>query len=278
MHDAAQHYNSNLWKFSTVDILNEGTPIYSPALLASATKQNVRGKQLWKVDFKCSHVSGKVEFKCCHTSETLLTSSLPYIQKGYSKGYHWQNSQPISDPKTLWKWRRSRGGDALWETDMLCWELTILPSHQCCATFRFKEHVWLVVNTSFNQGWHHLGSNWPRRSAAPVGCCPDWIRQIIANAGCGSPLAPWWASCWQICLNDALLILTTTVDTFSTGSTTIIIPPLTVIERQLQEDCLKYGIEVLVGSQVGSEFRASSKPLHHLQLCFTTTTTADNSE
>ena len=67
--------------------------------------------------------------------------------------------------------------------------------------------------------------------------------------------------------NDALLILTTTVDTFSTGSTTIIIPPLTVIERQLQEDCLKYGIEVLVGSQVGSEFRASSKPLHHLQLC-----------
>jgi len=42
------------------------------------------------------------------------------------------------------------------------------------------------------------------------------------------------------------------------GSTTIIIPPLTVIERQLQEDCLKYGIEVLVGSQVGSEFRASS--------------------
>ena len=75
------------------------------------------------------------------------------------------------------------------------------------------------------------------------------------------------ASCWQICLNDALLILTTTVDTFSTGSTTIIIPPLTVIERQLQEDCLKYGIEVLVGSQVGSEFRASSKPLHHLQLC-----------
>ena len=75
------------------------------------------------------------------------------------------------------------------------------------------------------------------------------------------------ASCWQICLNDALLILTTTVDTFSTGSTTIIIPPLTVIERQLQEDCLKYGIEVLVGSQVCSEFRASSKPLHHLQLC-----------
>ena len=117
-----------------------------------------------------------------------------HTQKGYSKGYHWQNSQPISDPKTLWKWRRSRGGDALWETDMLCWELTILPSHQCCATFRFKEHVWLVVNTSFNQGWPYLGSNWPRRSAAPVGCCPDWIRQIIANAGCGSPLAPWWAS------------------------------------------------------------------------------------
>ena len=91
-----------------------------------------------------------------------------------------------------WKWRRSRGGDELWGTDMLCWELTILPSHQCCATFRFKEHVWLVVNTSFNQGWPYLGSNWPRRSAAPVGCCPDWIPQIIANAGCGSPLAPWW--------------------------------------------------------------------------------------
>ena len=66
---------------------------------------------------------------------------------------------------------------------------------------------------------------------------------------------------------DALLILTTTVDAFNTGSTTIIIPPLTVIERQLQEDSLKYGIEVLVGSQVGSEFRAFSKPLHHLQIC-----------
>ena len=51
-------------------------------------------------------------------------------------------------PTHWWKWRRSRGGDELWGTDMLCWELTILPSHQCCATFRFKEHVWLVVNTS----------------------------------------------------------------------------------------------------------------------------------
>ena len=68
---------------------------------------------------------------------------------------------------------------------------------------------------------------------------------------------------------DALLILTTTVDAFNTGSTTIIIPPLTVIERQLQEDSMKYGIEVLVGSQVGSEFGAFSKPLHHLQICAT---------
>ena len=49
--------------------------------------------------------------------------------------------------------------------------------------------------------------------------------------------------------------LRTTVDAFNTGSTTIIIPPLTVIERQLQEDSMKYGIKVLVGSQVGSEFR-----------------------
>ena len=152
-HDAAQHYNSNIWKFSTVDILNEGTPIYSPALLASATKQNVRGKQLWKVDFKCSHVSGKVEFKCCHTSETLLTSSLPYIQKGYSKGYHWQNSQPISDPDTLWTWRRSRGGDALWETDMLCWELTILPSHHSRTVLGFPniQNIWLR-----SQSWRSL--------------------------------------------------------------------------------------------------------------------------
>ena len=34
------------------------------------------------------------------------------------------------------------------------------------------------------------------------------------------------------------------------GSTTILIPPLSVIERQLSEDCHKYGIKVLVGSQV----------------------------
>ena len=34
------------------------------------------------------------------------------------------------------------------------------------------------------------------------------------------------------------------------GSTTILIPPLSVIERQLCEDCHKYGIKVLVGSQV----------------------------
>ena len=30
------------------------------------------------------------------------------------------------------------------------------------------------------------------------------------------------------------------------GSTTILIPPLSVIERQLSEDCHKYGIKVLV--------------------------------
>ena len=98
------------------------------------------------------------------------------------------------------RWTRLRGGEKLWEKDMLCWELTILPSHQYCATFRFKEHVCLVVNTSFNQGWYNLGSNWPIRSAAPDGCCSDRIRKIAAYAGCGSPLAPWWASCWQICL------------------------------------------------------------------------------
>ena len=57
------------------------------------------------------------------------------------------------------------------------------------------------------------------------------------------------------------------MDAFNTGSTTIIIPPLTVIERQLQEDSMKYGIKVLVGSQVGSEFRVFSKPVHHFQLC-----------
>ena len=57
------------------------------------------------------------------------------------------------------------------------------------------------------------------------------------------------------------------MDAFNTGSTTIIIPPLTVIERQLQEDSMKYGIKVLVGSQVCSEFRVFSKPVHHFQLC-----------
>ena len=30
---------------------------------------------------------------------------------------------------------------------------------------------------------------------------------------------------------------------------------------------MKYGIKVLVGSQVGSEFRVFSKPVHHFQLC-----------
>ena len=54
-----------------------------------------------------------------------------------------------------------------------------------------------------------------------------------------------------------LLILTNILDALNTGSTTIIIPPLTVIERQLKEDCLRYGIKVLVGSEVSSEF---SKP------------------
>ena len=57
------------------------------------------------------------------------------------------------------------------------------------------------------------------------------------------------------------------MDAFNTGSTTIIIPPLTVIERQLQEDSMKYGIKVLLGSQVCSEFRVFSKPVHHFQLC-----------
>ena len=95
---------------------------------------------------------------------------------------------------------RLRGGDELWETDMLCWELTILPSHQCCATSRFKEHVRLVVKTSFNQGWYHMGSNRRGWSPAPDGSSADRIRQIPAHACCGSPLAPWWATCWQICL------------------------------------------------------------------------------
>ena len=38
-------------------------------------------------------------------------------------------------------------------------------------------------------------------------------------------------------------IFTTILDAFDIGSTTIIIPPLTVIEKQLKDDCLKYGIK-----------------------------------
>ena len=51
--------------------------------------------------------------------------------------------------------------------------------------------------------------------------------------------------------------MTKILDALNSGSTTIIIPPLTVIERQLKMDCLKYGIKVLVGSEVSSEFSKS---------------------
>ena len=49
------------------------------------------------------------------------------------------------------------------------------------------------------------------------------------------------------------------------GSTTIIIPPLSVIERQLCEDCHNYGIKVLVGSKVSFDTSAFYKLLHHFQ-------------
>ena len=54
-------------------------------------------------------------------------------------------------------------------------------------------------------------------------------------------------------------IFTTILDTFDIGSTTIIIPPLTVIEKQLKDDCLKYGIKALVGSEVSSECSGTEK-------------------
>ena len=78
------------------------------------------------------------------------------------------------------------------------------------------------------------------------------------------PCLYWLSSCplvsyllTNLPFNNCLLSLTKILDALNSGSTTIIIPPLTVIERQLKMDCLKYGIKVLVGSEVSSEFSKS---------------------
>ena len=78
------------------------------------------------------------------------------------------------------------------------------------------------------------------------------------------PCLYWLSSCplvsyllTNLPFNNCLLSLTKNLDALNSGSTTIIIPPLTVIERQLKMDCLKYGIKVLVGSEVSSEFSKS---------------------
>ena len=157
----------------------------------------MRGKQHWKVVCKCSHMS-----------ETLLYSSLPYTQKSYSECIPKKVIPRVITGRTPSQFQISsqmemdeierRRGIVRERYALLRADHPALPS--VLRDFQVKEHVCLVVNTSFNQGWYNLGSNWPIRSAAPDGCCSDRIRKIAAYAGCGSPLAPWWASCWQICL------------------------------------------------------------------------------
>ena len=214
-------------------------PINFPALLASAMKQNTRRKQLEKVEFNCSHMS-----------EAPLTSSLPFtnIQKVIPRVIIGRAPSQFQI-----SWLSENGRDR--EKERNCERKICFPeSSPSCPTAsapRFSGSrsmcAWLLLplltkadiiwaSTDPDNRQHLMG-------AVPTGygkSLPMLVAALLLPPG--EPLVDISAFLWCPSLR-------TTVDAFNTGSTTIIIPPLTVIERQLQEDSMKYGIKVLVAGR-----------------------------